>query len=107
MFSHVLSHFILKTTLLGRYCYYETCSSEEETELRGLKCLHLRHEQRRLFNTSMCKRFIFPLSFCEIPVQHMGESGTYLAIYFLRTHGVTGAEGRSRSQSGKELCLAP
>lgn len=36
VFSHMLSHFILDMTLLGRYSYYESHFSEE-IELRELK----------------------------------------------------------------------
>lgn len=36
VFSHMLSHFILEMTLLGKYYYYEYHSSEE-IKLRELK----------------------------------------------------------------------
>ena len=43
----MLSYFILKITLLGRYCY-ESHLSEEAVELRGLKRLVSKNKKKRL-----------------------------------------------------------
>ena len=50
MFPHMLSYFILKITLLGRYCY-ESHLSEEAVELRGLKRIVSKKKKKTCLKT--------------------------------------------------------